>query len=55
MVAMLESQMGQQLTEMYDEFRIKSFKAKIMLILGTSTGQFQLHTAFDRNGKLAFY
>ena len=37
---------------MYDEFKIKSLKAKIMLVMGDHTGQFQLNTAFDRNGKL---
>lgn len=45
--------MGTQLAGMYDEFRVKSFKAKIMLVLGENSGQYQLHSAFDRNGKLA--
>lgn len=55
MVAFLKSSMGAQVLSMYDEFRIKSFRAKIMLTMGTNTGQFQLNSAFDRSGRLSAF
>jgi len=37
-LSFLKSQMGAQVLNMYDEFRIRSFRAKIMLVMGTVTG-----------------
>jgi len=43
---------------MYDEFRIRSCKCKIYPSIAntfTTTGQFQLHTAWDRNGSVQIF
>lgn len=51
---MLASEMGQQVCNMYDEFRIRSCKVKITPVLGNAvvTGNLTLNTAWDRNGSL---
>lgn len=58
LTALIASDMGQQICSMYDEFRIRSCKCKIYPTIAntfTSTGQFQLHTAWDRNGSLQIF
>lgn len=51
---MLASEMGQQVCNMYDEFRIRSCKVKITPILTNAvvTGNLTMHSAWDRNGSL---
>lgn len=58
LTALIASDMGQQICSMYDEFRIRSCKCKIYPSIAntfTTTGQFQLHTAWDRNGSLQIF
>lgn len=54
LTTMLASEMGQQVCNMYDEFRIRSCKVKITPILTNAvmTGNLTMHSAWDRNGSL---
>lgn len=49
---LMQSEMFKQVCDMYDEFRIKSMKVKIMPMQTTNlpSGQLVVNTAWDRNG-----
>ena len=49
---LMQSEMFKQVCDMYDEFRIKSMKVKIMPMQTTNlpSGQLVINTAWDRNG-----
>lgn len=55
--ALLSSDMFKKLVDMYDEFRIRSLRVKIVpqanQVSSTMAGNVSLETAFDRNGRLA--
>lgn len=57
MTALMHSDMFVKLTKMYDEFRIRSLRVKIVpqasQIGAAYAGSMSLETAFDRNGRLA--
>ena len=57
MFSLLGSDMFLKLMNMYDEFRIRSLRVKIipqaLSVANATAGNISLETAFDRNGKLA--
>jgi len=51
LAVLLQNPMFRQLMDMYDEFRIQSFRVKITPAVTLSADKnLMLHSAFDRNG-----
>lgn len=51
LAVLLQNPMFRQLMDMYDEFRIQSFRVKITPAVTLSADKnIMLHSAFDRNG-----